>query len=368
LAPITPGLRDVGVEMNARSGGGELARHGPKSHPTSGSPARPHRRRQVGAGQRPQFQWFNPSYVFGIGLHGAGWDFAGNTPFAYPSVIFGTNREISWGATAGPMNVVDMYQETLDPANARQYLYDGQWRDMQVRTVSIPVKGVAGRVLRRAHDGARLCHLGRCGQQPSPTAKKRSWTGYEVSSLIAWVKLARAKNFDEFSALAAQFAISINWYYADKKGNIGYISARSPAGPSGQPGHPHARSRRRVDGVEGHPAADGQPGDLQPRPGLHRQLEQPGRAGIQQRLRQLVGGRPRDQEILAAFTGPGAATAYTSQQMWELNERFSFADLNLRYLAPVLTRAVAGLPADDPVRRDVELLTTMVGRDPRPQR
>ena len=66
----------------------------------------------------------------------------------------------------------------------------------------------------------------------------------------------------------------------------------------------------------------------------------------------------RDQEILAAFTGPGARTAYTSQQMWALNERFSFADLNLRYLAPVLAKAVASLPAEDPVRRDVEMLTT----------
>ena len=96
LAPMTPGLRDVGVEMNARSGGGEW----PNTAPVASNIWITGKGRTVDAKSvlvnGPQFQWFNPSYVFGIGLHGAGWDFAGNTPFAYPSVIFGTNGEISW--------------------------------------------------------------------------------------------------------------------------------------------------------------------------------------------------------------------------------------------------------------------------------
>src|SRR5690606_5770408 len=61
----------------------------------------------------PQFGWYNPAYTYGIGLHGAGFDVVGNTPFAYPIVLFGTNSEIAWGATAGPQDVVDMYQEKL---------------------------------------------------------------------------------------------------------------------------------------------------------------------------------------------------------------------------------------------------------------
>lgn len=44
----------------------------------------------------PQFGWYNPAYTYGIGLHGAGFDVVGNTPFAYPIVLFGTNSEIAW--------------------------------------------------------------------------------------------------------------------------------------------------------------------------------------------------------------------------------------------------------------------------------
>ncbi|RRB44684.1 penicillin acylase family protein, partial [Escherichia coli] len=39
----------------------------------------------------PQFGWYAPAYTYGIGLHGAGYDVTGNTPFAYPGLVFGHN-------------------------------------------------------------------------------------------------------------------------------------------------------------------------------------------------------------------------------------------------------------------------------------
>ena len=41
------------------------------------------------------------------------------------------------------MNVVDMYQERLDPANPRRYVHNGAYRDMTVRTETIHVRGAA---------------------------------------------------------------------------------------------------------------------------------------------------------------------------------------------------------------------------------
>ena len=35
----------------------------------------------------PQFGWYAPAYTYGIGLHGAGYDVTGNTPFAYPGLV-----------------------------------------------------------------------------------------------------------------------------------------------------------------------------------------------------------------------------------------------------------------------------------------
>ena len=69
----------------------------------------------------PQFGNFNPAYVFSIGLHGAGFDITGNTPFAVPNILFGTNGTIAWGATAGPLDVNDYVQLELNPENPHQY-------------------------------------------------------------------------------------------------------------------------------------------------------------------------------------------------------------------------------------------------------
>jgi penicillin G amidase len=89
----------------------------------------------------PQFGNFNPAYVFSIGLHGAGFDITGNTPFAVPNILFGTNGTIAWGATAGPLDVNDYVQLELNPEKPHQYRHDGGWTDMRLRQETIKVKG-----------------------------------------------------------------------------------------------------------------------------------------------------------------------------------------------------------------------------------
>lgn len=42
-----------------------------------------------------QFDNFNLSYVYFIGLHGAGFDLTGSTPFAVPKILFVTNGQIA---------------------------------------------------------------------------------------------------------------------------------------------------------------------------------------------------------------------------------------------------------------------------------
>lgn len=182
----------------------------------------------------PQFGWYNPAYTYGIGLHGAGFDVVGNTPFAYPIVLFGTNSEIAWGATAGPQDVVDMYQEKLNPARADQYWFNNAWRTMEQRKERIQVRGQADRemtIWRTVHGPVMQFDY----EQGAAYSKKRSWDGYEVQSLLAWLNVAKARNWTEFLDQASKMAISINWYYADKHGNIGYVSpAFLPQRPADQ--------------------------------------------------------------------------------------------------------------------------------------
>src|SRR5262249_274458 len=52
----------------------------------------------------------------------------------------GHNRYCSVAMTTGGPDAADVYEEELNPANPRQYRYDGKWRDMTVRTEVIRVK------------------------------------------------------------------------------------------------------------------------------------------------------------------------------------------------------------------------------------
>ncbi|MGD9065436.1 MAG: penicillin acylase family protein, partial [Desulfobacterales bacterium] len=88
----------------------------------------------------PQFGWYLPGYVYSIGLHGAGFDLVGNTPFAYPIILFGHNRDIAWGSTWGAGDMVDIYIEALNAENPHEYRYKGNWLPMEERTEIIKVK------------------------------------------------------------------------------------------------------------------------------------------------------------------------------------------------------------------------------------
>lgn len=357
LKPIDPQLRDSGLDAMRRNGGGEW----PDLAPVSSNLWIVGKDRAVGAKSimlnGPQFQWFNPGYVYGIGLHGAGYDFTGQTPFAYPAVIFGTNREISWGATAGPLNLVDAYQEQLDPANPRRYLFGGVYREMQVRLETIRVKGAAD----VSHEVLRTVHGPVTSIDPvngTAYSKRRAYAGLEIQSLLAWVRLAKAHNFDEFRSLAAQFAITINWYYADKKGNIGYVSpGRLPDRPVGQ----DVRLPALGDGSmewRGFLAPEANPMAYNPAQGYLANWNNQSAPGFNNDYGNwsVV---DRDQELVGAFS---ERDRWTPEQMWALNERVSFVDLNLRCLRPYLAQAEAGLAADDPLRADIRRLLLWDGQ------
>lgn len=170
----------------------------------------------------PQFGWYAPAYVYSIGLHGAGFDVVGNTPFAYPTILFGHNRQIAWGSTWGAGDQVDVYRETLNPKNPREYLYKGRYLPLEERKEVIRVKGaepVTFSVFRTIHGPV----ISMNEKDAVAHAKKRTWEGLELESLLGWVHACRAGSFEEWLGQAERSALNVNWYYADRKGNIGYV-------------------------------------------------------------------------------------------------------------------------------------------------
>jgi penicillin amidase len=306
----------------------------------------------------PQFAWNVPGYTYSVGLHGAGFDLVGNTPFAYPAVLFGHNRDIGWGSTAGFGNTVDVYQERLNPRNSRQYWFRNRWRDMRVRTETIKVKGGPDRtieVLSTRHGLVRMI------DEASDVAysRARSWDGFEVQSLMGWTRQMQAENPRQWFRQAARNALTINWYYADRRGNIAY--AHTGYYPDRVPDHDPRLPAIGTGGMEWrgiHPFS-WNPKVLNPSTGyITNWNNKPARwydngdaatFAYADRVRVLI-------EMLEA------EDRLDADEMWAINEPAAYADLYVQYFRPYIAAAVAGLPDSDPARRVADVIAAWDGQ------
>jgi penicillin G amidase len=297
----------------------------------------------------PQFSSFNPAYTYAVGLHGAGFDVVGNTPFAYPVVLFGHNGRVAWGATAGASHVVDIYEEQLDPANPTRYRFQGAYRDMARRIDTIRVKDTASitlAVFRTVH--------GLVAQTDEKNgvayARKRSWESREVASLLAWIRSMRAQNFDEWRAQAARNALSINWYYADRDGNIGYVSCGLV--PDRLEGQPLTLPASGAGDMEwrGMLPFERNPQVFNPRHGfLVNWNNRPSPDYVNNDV-WLYSRLDRANVMYDEFE---ARDRLTAEDVRAINRRISFVDLNVDVFLPYLEQAIALAQAGERERRAI---------------
>jgi penicillin amidase len=303
----------------------------------------------------PQFGWFNPSYCYGIGLHGPGFDIVGNTPFAYPIILFASNGHIAWGSTAGAGKCVDIFQEHLNPANPRQYRHNGAWHEMQSRRETIQVRGqppVEIEILSTHHGLVALTDH----EHHTAYTKQRSWHGKEIESLLGWIGSMHAKDHESFRAEIARMASMVNTYFADRQGNIAYALA----------GHYPDRAPTHDPRLP----ADGR-GDMEWRGvkpfATNPQVVNPAQGHIAN-----WNNKPAvDHDNTCTFVWSAAdrlseielrlpATA-TVEQLWSLIEHTSLIDLNARLLVPRIIAATAALPPDNTLRRAAEAMQGWAG-------
>lgn len=275
----------------------------------------------------PQFGWYNPSYVYGIGLHGAGYNVVGNTPFAYPAILFATNGTIAWGATAGPQDVVDIYQEQLNDDNPYEYLYNNSYRAMDHRSVTINIKNEEPEIVTffsTIHGPIIDFDL----EKNIAYSKKRSWSGYEAQSLLAWVESMKSQNWEDYQNSAKKVAISINWYYADKSGNIGYLS---PGFLPNRPEHQDMRIPAIGDGSmewKGILDFNYTPKSYNPTQGYlvnWNNLPAPNKQNTDAYY-WTYGDRVNELDSLYK-----ESNSFSQDDLWEFNETASYKDVNWRY-------------------------------------
>jgi len=144
--------------------------------------------------------------------------------------------DLAWGETAGGPDVSDCYAVTVDPVHPRRFLYDGAWQQMEVKTITVKVKGqpAVTREMEYTHHNGMLC----------PVIARKGNVAYVICSPYMdqcgmleeqLYQMARAKNMAQFKqALSLLGFMSQNLMAGSSDGHILYERAgRVPIRPTG---------------------------------------------------------------------------------------------------------------------------------------
>ncbi len=137
-----------------------------------------------------------------------------------PFVVAGHNENIGWGMTNLYVDDIDLYLETINPADSSQYSFMGEWKQLEIRNELICIKGGDSvyRENKFTHRGPLVSGFKKMNQ-----AISMRWIGNDYSNEMRSVyMLNKASNWDEFKDAIRTFnSVSQNFVYADAAGNIG---------------------------------------------------------------------------------------------------------------------------------------------------
>jgi len=88
----------------------------------------------------PHLSWYGEFRFYQIRIYAGDFNVSGVSVLGTPLPSLGHSRYCSIAMTTGGPDTSDIFTEDLNPENPRQYRYDGQWRDLQVRKVKLGVK------------------------------------------------------------------------------------------------------------------------------------------------------------------------------------------------------------------------------------
>jgi len=297
----------------------------------------------------PQFGLYTPAYTYSIGLHGAGFDLVGNSPFGYPAVLFGYNEDIGWGSTWGAADVVDIYREILNPNNHAEYLFMGEYLPFERRTEIIRIKNESDleiEVLKTVHGLVVLVD----GDNDVAYSKKRTWAGRELDTLLGWVDSTKASNHEEWIAQAARSAMNINFYYADKEGNIAY--ALTGSYPNRKMMHDNRLPASGAGDMEwaGRIPFSENPQVYNPETGyIANWNNRPGGSNLSNPDEFWYSWTRADRvEVITNLIE--AQESFNAEEIRQLVADTSMIDPNARYFLPLIEHAIADLDDDDPIR------------------
>ncbi len=152
-----------------------------------------------------------------------GWNMAGGLLPGSPTITHGHNPYLGWAFTVNSPDLVDVYVLDINPDNPDQYLFDGEWRQLEVREVPITVK-IFGRFRWTVKREVLWSVYGPTVRVPHGTYAIRYAGMGEMGHVGQFLALNKATNFEEWrEALAAGPLPMFNVGYADGEGNVFYV-------------------------------------------------------------------------------------------------------------------------------------------------
>jgi penicillin amidase/acyl-homoserine-lactone acylase len=154
---------------------------------------------------------------------GEGWHVAGGVFPGSPVMLHGHNEHLGWANTVNEPDLADIYRLTVNPANDNQYRLDGKWRDFEKSDAAIRVN-LLGPLFWTFHRDVLYSAQGPVFKTDHGVFAIRYAGMNEVRQLTQYLRLNKARDLKEWkAAMRLQALPSINYIYADEKGNIGYV-------------------------------------------------------------------------------------------------------------------------------------------------
>jgi acyl-homoserine-lactone acylase len=162
--------------------------------------------------------WYEAVLDSGEGWHVAGGFFPGS-----PFMLHGHNAHLGWANTVNAPNLATVYRLDVNPANPDQYRLDGEWKSFEKGDAAIRVK-IWGPLIWTVHRPLKWSLQGPVFNTDHGVFAVRYAGMDEVRQSLQYYRLNKAANREEWlAAMGLQALPSINYVYADEKGNIGYV-------------------------------------------------------------------------------------------------------------------------------------------------
>jgi len=152
-----------------------------------------------------------------------GWDMVGGTFPASPLIVHGHNRDLGWTFTVNHPDLVDVYRLTINPDNPNQYMFDGEWLDLEVRDAKLDIKLIGNLRITVTREALWSVY------GPTVRAKDQTYAVRYTNMNAAGIweqlyQMNKAANLDEWKdAMRLAQLPMFNAVYADKDSNIFYV-------------------------------------------------------------------------------------------------------------------------------------------------